>query len=67
MLSYKVHNPLTGQHTSFPDDMAARAEMVKICNAILQLHKPTLVACMTAENGDQTMRSVDISPPIVAS
>jgi hypothetical protein len=58
--TYQVFNPMIGTHTEYETEAEAKTAIVEISKQILQLHKPTVCASLSNENGDSTWISVDL-------
>lgn len=63
--SFQVFNPITGTHTEYPSEAAAREAIVVISQDILKQHSIRLVQSISNENGDQAWIPTTLSQPVV--
>jgi hypothetical protein len=63
-LSYQVFNPLTGLHTEYQSEEAAKTAVVEFSRQILESHKPTVCESLSNENGDSVWIPVDFMSQI---
>jgi len=64
MVNFQVFDPLTGQHTEYPDEDSARLAMIEISKKILDKYKITLVRSIVNENGDTAWTSAQLTNPL---
>jgi hypothetical protein len=62
--NYQVFNPLTGVHTAYEGEEAARTAMTEIANQLLATYKISLVQTITNENGDTAWVAAELTRPL---
>lgn len=63
--TYQVFDPITGQHTEYDNEEAARAAAVEISQQILNIHKISLCRVIRNENGDEAWTAATFTNPII--
>ena len=57
---YQVFNPLTGLHTQYETEAEAKEALAKVCESVIDHHKPTVCQEIVNENGDAAWTSIDM-------
>ena len=65
--NFQVFNPLTGSHTEYDTEDAARSATVEITKQILANYKITVVQSVSNENGDSAWTAYELANPVIIS
>lgn len=64
MGTFKVFNPITGQHIDCETEEDARIAAVDVSTQILEAHTVSVVRSLTNEQGDSTWIAAQLSDPV---